>query len=143
MGAQRPYGELRGLTSLGVVVEGLGGAATSCGLSQDAIEAAVTKSLTDSGLRVVTNSDEDTYLYVRVSTTAMTTGFCFSRYDATIYTNTMATPTYGASPVLVQVELMRNGGLAGGGARAHAESVMRSLRQYVDSFGARIRDANK
>ena len=25
----------------------------------------------------------------------MTTGFCFSRYDAILYTNTMATPTYG------------------------------------------------
>jgi hypothetical protein len=139
----KPGSELRGLTSLGVVVEELSQAATSCGLKQDAIESLAKRGLTDAGLRVVTNSDEDTYLYIRIVTTAMTTGFCFSRYDAILYTNVMATPTYGAAPALVQIELMRNGGLAGGGAAQHAESVVSSLRQYVGSFAARIRDANK
>jgi len=139
----RPGSELRGLTSLGVVVEELSQAATSCGLKQGAIESLVTKSLTDAGLRVVTNSDEDTYLYVRIVTTAMTTGFCFSRYDAILYTNAMATPTYGSAQALVQIELMRNGGLAGGGASQHADSVVSSLRQYVNAFAVRIRDANK
>lgn len=139
----RPGSELRGLASLGVVVEDLSQAATVCGLRQAVVESTVTKSLTAAGLRVVTNTDEDTYLYVRIVTTAMTTGFCFSRYDAILYTNMMATPTYGSAPALVQVELLRNGGLAGGGAASHADAVMQSLKQYVDSFGARIRDANK
>jgi hypothetical protein len=139
----RPGSELRGLASLGVVVEDLSQAATSCGLRQAVVESTVTKSLTAAGLRVVTNTDEDTYLYVRIVTTAMTTGFCFSRYDAILYTNMMATPTYGSAPALVQVELLRNGGLAGGGAASHADAVMQSLKQYVDSFAARIRDANK
>jgi hypothetical protein len=139
----RPGSELRGLTSLGVVVEELSQAATSCGLKQDAIESTVKRSLTDAGLRVVTNSDEDTYLYVRIVTTAMTTGFCFSRYDAILYTNAMATPTYGSAQALVQIELMRDGGLAGGGASQHADSVVSSLRQYVNGFAVRIRDANK
>jgi len=139
----RPGSELRGLTSLGVVVEELSQAATSCGLKQDAIESTVKRSLTDAGLRVVTNSDEDTYLYVRIVTTAMTTGFCFSRYDAILYTNAMATPTYGSAQALVQIELMRDGGLAGGGASQHADSVVSSLRQYVNAFAVRIRDANK
>ena len=139
----RPGSELRGLTSLGVVVEELSQAATSCGLKQDALESTVRKSLTDAGLRVVTNSDEDTYLYVRIVTTAMTTGFCFSRYDAILYTNAMATPTYGSAQALVQIELMRDGGLAGGGASQHADSVVSSLRQYVNAFAVRIRDANK
>ena len=139
----RPGSELRGLNSLGVVVEELSQAATTCGLKQDAIESLARKGLTDAGLKVVTNSDEDTYLYIRIVTTAMTTGFCFSRYDAILYTNTMATPTYGSAQSLVQIELMRNGGLAGGGATQHADSVVSSLRQYVSSFAARIRDANK
>ena len=139
----KPGSELRGLNSLGVVVEELSQAATSCGLKQEAVESLVTRSLTDAGLKVVTNSDEDTYLYVRIVTTAMTTGFCFSRYDAILYTNAMATPTYGSAQALVQIELMRNGGLAGGGAAQHAESVTSSLRQYVTAFAARIRDANR
>jgi hypothetical protein len=139
----RPGSELKGLTSLGVVVEDLGPAAATCGLKQDVLETTVTRSLTDGGLKVVTNSDEDTYLYVHVTTTAMTTGFCFSRYDATLYTHTTATLTYGSAPALVQVELLRNGGITGGGATAHAEAVVRSLRQYVDSFVASIRAANK
>jgi len=139
----KPGSELRGLTSLGVVIEELSQAATSCGLKQDVIESLAKKGLADAGLRVVTNSDEDTYLYIRIVTTAMTTGFCFSRYDAILYTNAMATPTYGSAQALVQIELMRNGGLAGGGAAQHAESVISSLRQYVSSFAARIRDANK
>jgi hypothetical protein len=139
----RPGSELRGLSSLGVVIEGLSQAAESCGLKEKAIESLVTRSLTDAGLKVVTNSDEDTYLYVRIVTTAMTTGFCFSRYDAILYTNAMATPTYGSAQALVQIELLRNGGLAGGGATQHAESVTSSLRQYVNAFATRIRDANK
>ena len=92
---------------------------------------------------MVHNTDEDTYLYVRIVTTAMTTGFCFSRYDAIVYTNATATPTYGSAPALVQIELLRNGGLTGGGASQHADSVMSSLRQYVSGFVTRIRDANK
>lgn len=139
----KPGSELRGLASLGVVIEGLSQAAESCGLKEKAIESLVTRSLRDAGLRVATNSDEDTYLYVRIVTTAMTTGFCFSRYDAILYTNAMATPTYGSAQALVQIELMRNGGLAGGGASQHAESVTSSLRQYVNVFATRIRDANR
>jgi hypothetical protein len=73
----------------------------------------------------------------------MTTGFCFSRYDVILYTNTTATLSFGAAPALVQVELLRSGGLAGGGAGDHAAAVMRNLTQYVDQFVARIRDANK
>jgi len=141
--ATRPGSELRGLTTLGVVVEELSPAAVTCGLQQSAVESLVTKGLTDAGLKVVHNTDEDTYLYVRVVTTAMTTGFCFSRYDAIVYTNATATPTYGSAPALVQVELLRNGGLTGGGASQHADSVMSSLRQYVSGFVTRIRDANK
>jgi hypothetical protein len=141
--AQGPDGELKGLTSLGVVVEDLSSQATSCGLRQDTLESMVSKSLSDAGLKVVTNSDEDTYLYVRVVTTAISTGFCFSRYDVTLYTHTTATLSYGSAAVLVQVELLRNGGIAGGGASGHADSVVRNIKQYVDAFAARIRDANK
>jgi hypothetical protein len=140
---QQPDAELKGLTKLGVVVEDLTSQATACGLKQNVIEATVTKSLTDAGLKVLTNSDEDTYLYVNIITTSMSTGFCVSRYDAYLYTHTTTKLSYQESPVLVQVELLHKGGLAGGGATQHAEAVVRGLKQYVDQFVERIRAVNK
>jgi hypothetical protein len=56
---QRPGAELRGLKSLGIVVEDLSAQATACGLNHDAIESALTKRLTDGGFTVRRNSDED------------------------------------------------------------------------------------
>jgi hypothetical protein len=103
----------------------------------------VSKSLTDAGFKVRRNSDEDTYVYVNVITTSMSTGFCVSRYDAFLYTYTTAKLSYQETPALVQVSLLHKGGIAGGGAAAHAEAVLRGVRQYVDQFAVRIRDANK
>jgi hypothetical protein len=140
---QRPGAELKGLSALGVVVEELGPEAVACGLKQDAIEAAAAKSLSSAGLRVIRESDEDTYLYINVVTTSMTTGYCFSRFDAYIYSNTAATMSYGSRPALVQVSLLHKGGIAGSGIKGHGEAVMRTLAQYVDQFAAQIRNANK
>lgn len=140
---QRPDAELKGITTLGVVVEELGPASATCGLRQAPLESAVTNGLTGAGLKVVRNTDEDTYLYVHVVTTAMTTGFCFSRYDVTLYTHTTATPTYGLRPVLVQVQLAHKGGLSGGGANSHGDAVVKAVAQYVGQLAGRVRDANK
>jgi hypothetical protein len=143
IGAMKPDAELRGITRLGVVVEGLDSAAATCGLKQDAIESVVSKSLTDAGLKVARNADEDTYVYVNIMTTSMTTGFCVSRYDAILYSYTTAKLSHSESPLLVQVSLLRNGGVAGSAASLHAEGVVKALKQYVDQFAARIRNANK
>lgn len=140
---QTPGAELKGITTLGVVVEELGQASTTCGLRQAALEGAVDAGLGGSGLTVVRNTDEDTYLYVHVVTTAMTTGFCFSRYDVTLYTHTTAVPTYGLRPVLVQVSLLNKGGLSGGGASTHGDAVIKAVRQYVEELAGRVRDANR
>src|SRR5262249_48789596 len=61
---QRPGAELRGLKSLGILVEDLSSQAVACGLNHDAIESAVSRRLTDGGFSVRKNSDEDTYVYV-------------------------------------------------------------------------------
>jgi hypothetical protein len=143
LGAIKPDAELKGITRLGVVVDGIESAAAACGLKQDAIEALVSKSLTDVGLKVARNADEDTYVYVNINTTRMATGFCVSRYDAILYSYTTAKLSYSDTPLLVQVSLLRNGGLSGGAAAAHAEGVVQALKQYVDQFAARIRNANK
>ena len=134
--------ELKGITTVGVVVEDLSSQAAACGLKQDAIETAASKILTDSGLKVVRNSDNDTYVYLNVQTTSVPTGLCVSRYDVYLYTHTTARLSYQATPVLVQVSLIHEGGLAGGSAAGHGTSVVRSLTQYVDQVAGRIRRAN-
>jgi hypothetical protein len=128
---------------LGVVVEELSPHAAACGLAQGSIEATVVKSLSDTGLTVRQNSDEDTYLYVNIITSSLPSGLCVSRYDATLYTHTTATLSYQNTPVLVQVSLLHQGGIAAGAPTVHAEAVLRAVKQYVDRFAARIRDANK
>jgi hypothetical protein len=139
---QTPGAELKGLSELGVVVEELGREAASCGLTQSALEAAAAKSLSAAGLKVL-RTDEDSYLYIRVVTAVTTTGTCFSRYDATVYSYTAATMSYGSRPALVQVSLLTRGGMTASGAKGHGESVTRAVTQYVDQFAAQIRDANK
>jgi hypothetical protein len=140
---QQPDAELKGITKLGVVVEGLTPQAAACGLSQSTLETAVSKRLSDAGLIVVRNSDQDTYLYVNIITTSVSTGLCVSRYDAFLYTYTTAKLSHQETPVLVQVSLLHKGGIAGGAAAAHADGVLRGVQEYVDQFSTRIRDANK
>lgn len=139
---ERPGAELRGLRTLGILVEDLSAQATTCGLSHDAIEAALGKRLTDGGFTVRRNSDDDTYLYVNVMTTA-SGGTCVSRYDAFLYTHATATLSYRDRPVLVQVSLMHRGGMTSGVPPAHATTVTRGLEAYIDTFMAQIREANK
>ncbi len=139
---QRPDAALKGLTRLGVVVEGLGSQAAACGLTDSSVEAAVSKRLTEAGLRVVRNSDEDTYLYVNVISGSLPNG-CVSRYDVILYTHTTATLSYRDRPVLVQVSLLNKGGITGGAAAGHGAAVLREVEEYVDAFVARIRDANR
>jgi len=143
IGSMKPDAELRGLKSLGIVVEGLDSGAAACGLTTSAVEAAVTKSLRDGGLKVVQNSDEDTYLYVHIKSATMGPGTCVSRYDTTLFTQTMARMSYGTSPVLVEVSLLRKGGIIGGASAQHGANVVAAIRQYVDGMAARVRDANK
>ena len=140
---QRPDASLKGLTRLGVVLEGVGADAAKCGLKPEPIEAAVTKRLTDAGLRVVRYSDDETYLYVNINTVTASSALCVSRYDVTLYSHAAAQLPHTASPVLLQVELLHKGGLAGGGPAVHAESVLKNVLEYVDQFALRVRDANK
>jgi hypothetical protein len=137
-----PDAEFKGITRLGVVVEDLSSQAAACGLKQAAIEAAVSKSLADRGLRVTPNSDEDTYIYVQIITTS-SPGLCVSRYDVSLFTHATTTLSYQTAPVLARVLLGQQGGLAGGAPATHGEAVTRSVKQYVDDFATRIRAVNR
>ena len=140
---QRPGAELRGLTTLGILVETLSAQAVACGLNQDAIEGALSKRLTDGGFTVRRNSDDDTYVYVNIMTTSLSNGLCASRYDAFLYTHATAKLSYREQPVLVQVSLMHRGGLGTSAPAAHGTAVVRGLEGYVDLFVTQIKDANK
>ena len=139
---KRPDAQLRGLTRLGVVVEGLGSDAAKCGLKQDTLETAVVKRLTDAGFRVVLNSDEDTYLYVNINTVTASAGLCVSRHDVTLYSFVTAKLSHTTAPVLVQVQLLHKGGLTGGAPAANADGVMKAVLENVEQFSARIRSAS-
>ena len=101
------------------------------------------KSFSDAGFKLARNSDEDTYLYVSVMTSSVSPNLCVSRFDVYLYTHTMAKLTYLDTPVLVQVSLLHKGGMAGGGPAAHADGVMRNIKQAADEFASRVRNANK
>src|SRR5206468_8111334 len=139
----RPGAELRGLKRLGILVEDLSAQAVACGLNHDAIEAALSKRLTDGGFAVRKNSDEDTYVYVNVMTTTLSNGACVSRYDAFLYTHATAKLSYRDQPVLVQVSLIHRGGIGSSAPTAHAAAVARGLEGYVDLFVTQIHDANR
>jgi hypothetical protein len=140
---QQPGVELKGLTSLGLVVEDLSAEAAACGLTQSTLEAAVSKGLTDAGFRVRRNADEDTYVYVHVITTHPSSSLCVSRYDVFFYTHVVATLSYQQTPVLVQVSLLNKGGLAGGSPATHPAAVLRGVRDFLDQLSGQIRSANK
>jgi hypothetical protein len=134
----RPGAELKGLKSLGILVEELSPQAIACGLNHDSLETALWKRLADAGFTVRKNSDEDTYVYVNVMAATVASGACLSRYDAFLYTHATANLSYRDQPVLVQVSLMHRGGLG-----TSAATVVRGLENFIDLFVTQIRDANK
>jgi hypothetical protein len=141
--AQEPGAELKGVRKVGLVVDASGPQAVACGLNQGALETSLSKRLTDAGLSVRLNADEDTYVYINVMTSHAPNDLCVSRYDVFLYTHTTASLSYQTTPVLVQVSLLHQGGLAGGPSATHPDAVQRGLEQYVDLFVTRISEANK
>jgi hypothetical protein len=140
----RPGAELRGLTSLGILVEDLSSQAVACGLNHDELESALSRRLADGGLTVKRNSDEDTYVYINVMTNSLPSGTCISRYDAFLYTHGTARLSYHDQPVLVQISLMHRGSIGSSSAPGtHAAAVTRGLEGYIDLFLKQIHDANK
>jgi hypothetical protein len=140
---QQPGAELKGLTRLGIVIEGLGAQAASCGLTEAALEAAVSGKLKNAGFTVVTNTDEDSYVYVNVMTGSLSTGSCVSRFDVNVYTHTTARLSYQPSPVLVQVSLLHRGGISASATSGHSTAVIKGVSEYLDEFIDRIKAANK
>jgi len=141
-GAMLPPGsELRGLATIAVEVGDLGAQAVSCGLDQGKIKTSVTQILSDAGYKSPIGR-EDAYVLVSIATSKLPDGACVSRYDASLVSHADATFPYlkGTVPA-VEVQLLHEGGMAGGSPSAHASAVMDALTKSVSHFVSQIRAA--
>jgi len=138
-----PGSELRGITTIGTVVDNLSPDAAACGLDQAKIKSSIARILADAGFKTQPLGDEETYVWVNVVTNRMGTGTCVSRYDASLMTQADATLPYLKGLVALDVPLLRDGGLTGGAAASHAKSVLDALAASVNRFITQIRGAAK
>ncbi len=138
-----PGSELRGLTTIGTVVEDLSAQATACGLDQEKIKTSIARILAAAGFKTERFGDEDTYVLLSVVTSRLPDGTCVSRYDASLVTQADATLPYLKGLVALPVQLLHEGGMAGGSPAAHASAVMDALVKSANSFVSQIRAANK
>ncbi len=138
-----PGSELRGLTVIGTQIEDLSPQAATCGLDQNKIKTAVAKILADAGFKTQPYGNEESYVLVSVVTSRLSDGTCVSRYDASVMAQADATFPYLKGLVLVEVPLLRQGGMAGGSPAVHAAAIMDALSKAVSSFVSQIRAAGK
>ena len=138
-----PGSELRGLTTIGTVVEDLTAQGTACGLDQARIKTTIAGILAGAGFKTERFGNEDTYVLASIVTSRLPDGTCVSRYDASLVSQADATFPYLNGLVAVQVQLLHEGGMAGGSPAAHAKSVMDALTKSVTNFVSQIRAAGK
>ena len=93
-------------------------------------------------VKAQTQAYPDSYLYVNVNTATPLAGLCVSRYDVTIYSQTVGKLSHTASAVPLQVELLHRGGLAGGTLAAHVEGVTKGVLDTTEQFATQVRNAN-
>jgi hypothetical protein len=139
-----PGSELRGLTTITTVVEDLSAQAAACGLDQTKIQTSIAKILADAGFKSNAYGREDADLLVSVVTSKLPDGTCVSRYDASLVSHADATfPYLKGTVAAVEVQLLHDGGMAGGSPAAHASGVMDSLAKSVNHLISQIRAAGK
>ena len=138
-----PGSELRGLTTIGTVVEDLSAQGKACGLDQEKIKTSIARILADAGFKTERFGNEDTYVLLSIVTSKLPDGTCLSRYDTSLVTQADVTLPYLKGVVAVQVPLLHEGGMAGGSPAAHAQAVMDALVKSANSFVLQIRKANK
>jgi hypothetical protein len=136
-----PGSELRGLTTIGTVVEDLSAQGKACGLDQEKIKTSIARILAAAGFKTEPFGNEDTYVLLSVQTSRLPDGTCVSRYDASLVTQADATFSYLKGLVAVPVQLLHEGGMAGGSPASHAPAVMDALVKSANHFVSQIRAA--
>ena len=140
--ALRPGSELRGIAAVATEIGDLTAQANACGLDQSKIKNSIAQVLGDAGLKAPTEDKQDAYVVVNITTSRLPDGVCVSRYDASLVAYADATFPYlrGTVPA-VEVQLLHDGGIAGGSPAAHASEVMKALTASVKHFVEEIRAA--
>jgi hypothetical protein len=138
-----PGSELRGLTTIGTVVEDPSPQGAACGLDQTKIKTSIARILADAGFKTQPYGDEESYVLISVVTSRLTDGTCVSRYDASLVSQADATFSHLKGLVSVPVQLLHEGGMTGGSPAAHASAVMAALTKSVSTFVSQIRAASK
>ena len=142
-GVLPPGSELRGLATIAVEVGDLSAQSTACGLDQGKIKSSVSQILTDAGYKAPIGR-EDAYVLVSIATSKLPDGACISRYDASLVSHADASFPYLKGTVsAVEIQLLHEGGMAGGSPSAHASAVMDALAKSVGHFVSQIRAAGK
>ena len=136
-----PGSELRGLTTIGTVVEDLSAQATACGLDQEKIKTSIARILAAAGFKTERFGDEDTYVLLSVVTSRLPDGTCVSRYDASLVTQADVTLPYLKGLVSMPLPLLHEGGMSGGSPASHASAVMDALVKSANHFVSQIRSA--
>jgi hypothetical protein len=136
-----PGSELRGLTTIGTVVDELSAQAKACGLDQDRIRASIARILAEAGFKVDPLGNEDTYVLLSVVTSKLPDGACVSRYDTSLVTQADATLPYLKGLVALPVPLLHEGGMTGGPPASHGTAVMDALVKSTNRFVSQIRAA--
>jgi hypothetical protein len=138
-----PGSELRGLTTIGTVVEDLTSSAAACGLDQSKVKSAIAKVLADAGFKSQPFGDEESYVEISIVTSRLGDGTCVSRYDASLVAQADATFPYLKGLVSVPVQLLHEGGMSGSAPATHGSAVINALAKSVNGFVAQIRSAGK
>jgi hypothetical protein len=139
-----PGSELRGITTIETVVEDLSAPAAACGLDQTKIKTSIAKILADAGFKSQPYGKEDADVLLNIVTSRLPDGTCISRYDASVVSHADASFPYVKGTVsAVEVQLLHEGGMAGGSPAAHASAVVDALAKSVAHFVAQIRAAGK
>jgi len=142
-GVLPPGSELHGLGAIAVEVGDLSAQSTACGLDQGKIKASIAQILADAGFKAPIGR-EDAYVLVSIATSKLPDGACVSRYDASLVSHADATfPYLKGTVAAVEIQLLHEGGMAGGSPSAHASAVMDALTKSVSRFVAQIRSAGK
>jgi hypothetical protein len=139
-----PGSELRGLKTITTEIEDLDAQAAACGLDQTKISNSISQVLSQAGFNPQTKAREDAYVVVSIATSKLPDGACVSRYDASLVSHADATFPYLTGTVAaVEVQLLHEGGMAGGSPGTHASAVMDALKNSVTHFVAQVRAAGK
>lgn len=126
--AQTTRGELKDVSAIKFRIVNLSQNSRRCGLDPAALQEAFTRSLVNSGLKIVESSGY--WAYIRVTTAIQGDDLCVTYADATLLQNTRYFNSATLAERAGRVEHWRDGALRVTDAPSHPDSVESVFRQF-------------